>query len=176
MSWLICIGGGIASGKTTLAKALKEALPDSVRLAFGDVVRLRALAEGREPTRQNLQDAGLRLIAEGWPAFVNDLLRHFKNDPEVLIVEGIRHREAVDVLHERLPMRQLLLVYLEVGGDQRRKRLAQIGEAERILNHDVERAVSALRTTADLVLSTDQSTDELVRLVHQLVEERNRQP
>ena len=47
MSWLICIGGGIASGKTTLAKALKEALPDSVRLAFGDVVRLRALAEGR---------------------------------------------------------------------------------------------------------------------------------
>jgi hypothetical protein len=94
----------------------------------------------------------------------------------VLIVEGIRHREAVDVLHERLPMRQLLLVYLEIGGDQRRKRLAQIGEAERILNHEVERAVSALRTTADLVLSTDQSTDELVRLVHQLVEERNRQP
>lgn len=174
MSWLICIGGGIASGKTTLADALQAALPDSVRLAFGEVVRRRVFAEGREPTRQNLQDTGSQLIAEGWLAFVCELLRYLKSDPEVLIVEGVRHREAVDKLHDRLPMRELLLIYLEVGSDQRRQRLAQIGEAEGALDHDVERDVSALSATADLIVTTEQPTDELVRIVRQRVEGRNR--
>ncbi len=174
MSWLICIGGAIASGKTTLAKALQAAFPDSAQLAFGEVIRLRALAEGREPTRQSLQDTGLQLIAEGWPAFVNELLGYLEGNPEVLIVEGLRHRAAVGALHDRLPRRELLVVYLEISSDDRRQRLAQIGEAESALEHDVEQDVTALRTIADLVVTTDQPTEELVQRVRQVVESRSR--
>jgi dephospho-CoA kinase len=174
VSWLICIGGGIASGKTTTAEALQASLPGSARLAFGEVVRRRVLGEGREPTRQNLQDTGLQLIAEGWPSFIDELLRYVEGEPEFLIVEGVRHQEAVNALHDRLPTRELLLVYLEVDCDQRRQRLAHIGEANDTLDHDVERDVSALRTTADLVVTTEQPTDELVQLVRQRVESRNR--
>jgi hypothetical protein len=170
VTWLICLSGGIASGKTTLAEALQVAFPGSARLSFGDVVRRRALAAECEPTRQNLQDMGLQLIAEGWPLFVNDLLSGLTSDPEVLIVEGIRHQEAVDALTERLPTRKLLLVYLDVGSDQQRQRMACLGETEGVTGHDVERNVDDLRATADLAASTEQPVEELVARVCQIVE------
>lgn len=170
MIWLICLGGGIASGKTTLAEALQVTLPSSARLAFGDVVRRRALTAEREPTRQNLQEIGLQLIAEGWPTFVDDLLSDLTSDPKVLIVEGIRHREAVDALTERLPTRKLLLIYVEVDSDQQRQRLAGLGEAEGAIDHEVERDVGDLRATADLVVSTEQPVEELVARVRQVIE------
>lgn len=170
MTWLICLGGGIASGKTTLAEALQVALPGSARLAFGDVVRRHALTAECEPTRQNLQDMGLQLIAEGWPTFVDDLLGDLTSDPEVLIVEGIRHQEAVDALTERLPTRKLLLIYVEIGSEQQRQRLAWLGETEGAIGHDVERDVGDLRATADLVVSTEQPVEKVVARVRQIVE------
>lgn len=170
MTWLICLGGGIASGKTTLAEALQMVFPGSARLAFGDVVRRRVLTAKREPTRQNLQDAGLQLIAEGWSLFVDDLLSDLASDPEVLIVEGIRHQEAVDALTGRLPTRKLLLIYVEVGSEQRRQRLACLGENESVIGHDVERDVGGLRATSDLVVSTEQPVEKLVDQVCQIVE------
>jgi dephospho-CoA kinase len=170
VSSLICIAGGIASGKTTLAEALERALPDSVRLAFGDVVRSRAVAEGKELTRSNLQDIGLQLVAEGWQTFVNELLQALNGEPDVLIVEGIRHREAVGALRDRFPKRELLLVYLVVGNDQQRRRLAQIGETEGALDHNIEQDVDVLRAIADLVVQAEYPTDELVRLVRQRVD------
>lgn len=170
MTWLICLAGGIASGKTTLAEALQGTLPSSARLAFGDVVRRRALTAERELTRQNLQEIGLQLIAEGCSTFVDDLLSDLISDPEVLIVEGIRHQEAVDALAERLPTRTLLLIYLEVNSDQQRQRLAGLGEAEGVIDHEVERDVGDLRAAADLILSTARPVEELVARVRRMVE------
>lgn len=172
MTWLICLSGGIASGKTTLAEALQVAFPGSALLSFGDVVRRRILTAKREPTRQNLQEMGLQLIAEGWSTFVDDLLSDLTSDPEVLIVEGIRHQEAIDALSERLPTRKLLLIYLEVCEDQQRHRLACLGETEGALSHDVERDVGDLHATAGLVVSTEQPVEELVVRVRQIVERR----
>jgi dephospho-CoA kinase len=170
MKWLICLAGGIASGKTTLAGALHAALPDSALLAFGDVVRRRARAAHSEPTRQDLQDTGLRLIGEGWPAFVNELLLEFEGDSSVLIVEGVRHREAVDALRERLHKRRLLLIYIEVSYDQRRERLTRRAESEQALIHDVERDVESLHAIADLVVGTHQPLEDLVAHVCAYVE------
>lgn len=170
MTWLICLSGSIASGKTTLAGALQIAFPCSARLAFGDVVRRRVLIAKRKPTRRNLQDMGLQLIAEGWSPFVDDLLSDLTIDPEVLIVEGIRHQEAVDTLTERLPIRKLLLIYVEVGSKQRRQRLACLGETEGATEHPVERDVNGLRATADLVVSTQQPVEKLVERVRRIIE------
>lgn len=169
MKWLICLAGCIASGKTTLADALHAALPGSVRLAFGDVVRRRASAVRRDPTRQELQETGLQLIREGWPAFIDELLSGLECDPPTLIVEGVRHREAVDALREYLPEWRLFLVYVEAPDDQRRQRLVQRAEQEQALSHEVERGVEALRAVADLMLPSDRPADELVaRIQRQL--------
>ncbi|MGH3770489.1 MAG: hypothetical protein ACRDRW_03670 [Pseudonocardiaceae bacterium] len=172
MTWLVCLCGGIASGKTTLAEALQAALPSSARLTFGDVVRRRVHAAGREPTRQNLQDMGLQLITEGWTRFVDDLLIDLTGDPEVLVVEGIRHQGAVDALNERLPTRKRLVIYLEVGSDQQRYRLTRLGETEGVISHEVERDVDDLRAIADLVVSPEQPVEELVAIVRRIIERR----
>ncbi|MGH3852686.1 MAG: AAA family ATPase [Pseudonocardiaceae bacterium] len=172
MTWLVCLCGGIASGKTTLAEALQTALPNSARLAFGDVVRRHVHAAGREPTRQNLQDMGLQLITAGWMRFVDDLLIDLTDDPEVLIVEGIRHQGAVDALNGRLPTRKRLLIYLEVGRDQQRYRLARLGETEGSIDHEVEREVTDLRAIADLVVSSEQPVVELVTMVRRIIDHR----
>jgi len=169
VNWLICIAGEVASGKTALAAALHAALPGSVRLAFGDVVRRRAAAAGLVPTRRNLQDVGLQLIAAGWTAFVDELISGLDDGPgddlDVVVVEGIRHQEAVDALRERLRPQQCLLVYLNITDEQRRQRLAARVEAESSLRHEVEQHAAALRDTADLVLSGTQPADVLVRQV-----------
>ena len=165
MNWLICLAGEIASGKTTLADALHAALPGSARLAFGDVVRRHTLAAGQEPTRRNLQDTGLRLIAGGWPAFVGDLLGGLDGDPAVLIVEGVRHREAADALAARLRPARHLLVYVEIDDARRGERLAGRSETNTELDHAVERDVTTLRETADLVVSTADPVDVLVTRV-----------
>jgi tRNA A37 N6-isopentenylltransferase MiaA len=169
VNWLICIAGEVASGKTTLAAALQAALPGSVRLAFGDVVRRHAAAARLEPTRRNLQDVGLQLVAAGWAAFVDELATglddHPGDDPDVVVVEGIRHREAVDALRERLQPRHCLLVYLHITDEQRRQRLAARVEAESNLRHEVEQHAPALRDTADLVLLGMQPADILVQRI-----------
>lgn len=87
----------------------------------------------------------------------------------MLIVEGLRHPEAVDALHARLPMRERLLVYLEIDSDRRRQRLTQTGDMGDILSHEVERKVNSLRATANIVVSAEQPTDELVQLVCRLM-------
>lgn len=167
MKWLICLAGGIASGKTTLAGALQASLPGSVRVAFGDVVRRRAMATSPSPSRQALQDAGLHLIQEGWPAFVSALLADIGDEPDLLIVEGVRHQEAVDALRRRLPTHDLLLVYADVPDDLRRQRLDQLGEHQESLSHAVERDVESLRGVADLVVDTRNPASELAALICQ---------
>lgn len=46
MSWLICIGGSIANGKTTLAAALQVALPNAVRLHLATLSGAALLPRG----------------------------------------------------------------------------------------------------------------------------------
>jgi dephospho-CoA kinase len=172
VKWLICLAGGIASGKTTLAAALHAALPGSARLAFGDVVRRRAQAMYPEPTRRELQETGLQLIHEGWLAFVGELLSELEGNPSVLIVEGVRHREAVDTLREQLHERRVLLVYVEAPDSQRNERLVQRAESEQTLTHEVESDVESLRAIADLVVETDQPSEDLVAAVNDYMEEQ----
>jgi dephospho-CoA kinase len=165
VSWLICLTGGIASGKTTLADALRAALPGAVRLSFGDVVRRRAQATCAEPTREHLQETGLQLIREGWVSFVDELLSGLEGDPAVLVVEGVRHREAVDTLRTRQPTRRLLLVYVEIADQHRQVRLARRAEPDHVLTHNVERDVESLRAVADVVVQGHRPVDELVAIV-----------
>jgi hypothetical protein len=165
VSWLICLAGGIASGKTTLANALQAELPDAVRLSFGDVVRRRTQATYAEPTREQLQETGLQLLREGWPLFVDELLSDLEGDPAALVVEGVRHREAVETLRTRLPARRLLLVYVEIADQQRQVRLAQRAESDQVLTHTVERDAESLRAVADIVVQGHRPVDELVAIV-----------
>jgi dephospho-CoA kinase len=138
VSALICLAGGIASGKTTVTQELAVALPNCSVRSFGDVVRSQARAEGLPLDRATLQAIGLRLIAAGWCAFVDELVAELPPDAEVLIVDGVRHREAVDELRRRFPDAALRLVYLYADEATVRARLHERGDEPAALLHQVE--------------------------------------
>lgn len=169
MKATICISGGIASGKTTLARALAGCLHDSAVRSFGDVVRQQALKEGKPLDRATLQAVGLSLIAAGWPSFINALLKDLPSRIEYLVVEGVRHREAVDEIASRNLSQKLLIVYLQV--DQTLQSARQLDRGEEFLGnaHAVESSLGEVQAVANLVIDGGLPVREIVDAVVQLL-------
>jgi dephospho-CoA kinase len=165
--WLVGLAGGIASGKTTLAAALHNTIAGSQLLAFGDVVRRHAAAAGLEPTRQSLQATGAKLVAAGWPAFVDELTADLSDSTETVIVDGIRHIAAYETLRARLIPDHSLLAYLQVDEASLTSRMAHRGESTTDLDHAVESEVPAVARAADVILNANRPLERLVAEVMQ---------
>jgi dephospho-CoA kinase len=162
MRSIICLAGRIASGKTTIAQALAKTWPNSSICSFGDVVRRHAEAEGLPLDRATLQEVGLRLITEGWPTFVGELLVDVPRDAEVLIVDGVRHVEPVEELRHRFPTVPVRLVFLDADQVTVRQRLAVRGESTDALAHTVEADLQRVAMAADLIIDTSQPMSNVV--------------
>jgi dephospho-CoA kinase len=162
MKAIVCISGEIASGKTTIARALAEHFRDVTVRSFGDVVREQALSEGKLLDRATLQEVGLSLVAAGWPSFVDALLEGLPPSIELLVVEGIRHREAVDEIARRNLSDKLLIVYLQVDPQVQAARQQDRGESFRSRTHTVEFSLSEVQAMADLVVDGSLSVGEIV--------------
>jgi dephospho-CoA kinase len=163
---VVCVAGGMGAGKSTLARKLADRFPGSTVRAFGDVVRARAAADGLAQDRATLQELGLRLVAEGWPAFVDELLEDFEvQDEGLLVVEGIRHAAAVKEVRRHFPDIPVLLAYLklnEMSADERlRERDGVVGGRD----HVVESEVEQLEEMADMVLDAAQAVAASVEAI-----------
>jgi dephospho-CoA kinase len=165
MTAVVCISGGIASGKTTLAQALAEQLPDVAVRSFGDVVRHRARLQGKPLDRASLQAVGLELIANGWESFVEVLLEDAPLEISVLIVDGIRHREAVEELQRRYVHGQFVTVYLKINPAEQRARIKQRGESLTKRTHTVEASLPEVEALAELVIDGSQPVAETVQAI-----------
>lgn len=165
MRLLLCLAGEIASGKTTLAEALRDSFVGSAQVEFGEVVRRQVSEAGMEPSRQSLQDMGQSLVAADWPSFVALLAGGVAGDPDVLIIDGIRHVQALDALRAQFPNRRTVLVFLDSDDRQRQARLAERGEDASSLSHPVERAIEDVRNIADLVLPAAKTVAEHVQYI-----------
>lgn len=151
MSTVLAIAGSIGSGKTTLADALVSQIPDSQARAFGDVVRTETKRRGLPESRSAWQETGANLIAAGWNKFVGILL----SPPlvgEVLVVDGVRHVEAVDELKRQLPAARVVLVYVRSPAEVVANRVASRGENLGVLEHTVESQLPDVLVRADLVV------------------------
>ena len=164
---MLCLAGGIASGKTTLARGLHEAVPGSGVVSFGDVVRRRVAELGLSQDRASLQRVGEQLIAAGWSTFVAALLRDVEPGSNLLIVDGVRHVEALDALRAAVPQVPQRLVYVAVEEAVQRRRLAARGESVEALAHPMEQNLDTLRARADLVVASDRSIRDVL---HQILD------
>lgn len=162
MKFLVCVSGGIASGKTTLAETLCGR-QGGIRLAWGDAVRRRAMDEDLPATRESLQDVGLKMVGEGWESFVRELCKDFsRDDADLLVVEGIRHVDALRALKTRFPDRKSIVVFVDIDPELRSERVARRGEMLDALIHPVESDLENVRSAADLVLDGGEPVDTLV--------------
>lgn len=167
---VIGVAGGIGSGKTVFARLLAERLGAAV-VSFGDYVRGEAAQRGLDGDRETLQLLGERLIAElGWPVFTAAVLAPWDRQTH-LVVEGVRHVDAVSAIGAAVAPHMFRLVFLEADAALRTARIAarDSGADGRLAKHDshsTERDVhSKLRSLADVVLEARLPPEELARQV-----------
>ncbi len=163
MSVVVAISGQLRAGKTTLAVSLADAL-ECPRASFGDYVRASAKRRGIPQDRVTLQDLGERLIAEeGWPRFCEHTLAQAGTNARQapLVVEGVRHLDALTALRELLAPTRVVLVYVEPDNEE--QRVARVrseadGDAElaAVEEHSTERDTKdVLRDAADMTVHAD---------------------
>jgi dCTP diphosphatase len=167
MRAVVCLAGGIASGKTTLAQALTASSRRTHRCSFGDVVRQQARMQQAPLDRATLQGVGTALVAAGWPAFVDLLLEGAPELTDLLVVDGIRHVEAVTELARRFPDTPVKLVFLHADPATIAARLRGRGEPDTVLDHPIESSLHDVAACCDLQLDSCLPVDELVTQINQ---------
>ena len=174
---VLAFAGRIASGKSTLSTGVARAL-GWPRVSFGDSVRQVARRRGLEESRAVLQEVGATLIAQGWEAFCHAVLGQVAWAPgQPLIVDGIRHAEALEVLRQLVAPSELRLVFIAVNEPTRATRLRQreIPDREtvqRVEEHSTEAQVgTVLPGMADFLVDGARPLEgllqEIVRWVQQ---------
>ena len=169
MKHVICLAGGVGTGKTTIAEALSERLRPSAIRSFGAIVRATARRVGLPLDRQSLQVVGSRLVQQGWSAFVDKLLSDVPDDVDFLIIDGIRHVEAVTEIRRRWSPIPVHLVLLRADDAVVAERLRQRHEDVAASDHETESHFDELASLATLTLDTgyevERNTARVVDLV-----------
>lgn len=160
----IGVAGRIGSGKTTLAGELASQLA-CPQASFGEFVRSVAQTRGLDSTdRTLLQDLGNELIAQGWAPFVEAVLRHAEYSSGLVVIDGIRHRTAIETLRSLLEPTPLVVVAVDISDEQRRNRLRERGLESYDVNsadsHANESEVDSVIRAADFVVSAQLTVDE----------------
>lgn len=168
---MLCFSGAIGSGKTTVSTAVAAAL-GWPRASFGDHVRIAALQRYGDTSRVNLQKMGAELITSlGWESFCREVLVRGGWQPgRPMVVDGIRHAEAIIMLRTLAAPLSAVLVHLRVEDDVRRERLEERGKValgqEHIASADKHSTEIQVHTTlhalADHVLDATSSIEEIV--------------
>jgi cytidylate kinase len=154
--FVIGVSGGIASGKTVFARLLAYRLGADFA-SFGDYVRFQAARMGLGIDRLSLQVLGERLIAEmGWDAFTAAVLSDWAGQRH-LVVDGVRHVEAVSALRAAIAPNLVCLVFLDADFETRKtrasKRSSDAAHLDVYDTHSTELSVhSDLPSLADVVL------------------------
>jgi len=157
-SIILAFSGQIGSGKSTISCLVADELGWK-HTSFGDYVRTVARDRNLELSREILQDLGSRLINEGWEHFCKAVLEQaqFKAG-EYLVVDGVRHTEALNTIRDMTYPSIVFLIYIQLEPSKRQKRLeikglTDKGVIRRIEEHSTEKQVQTiLPQVADLIV------------------------
>lgn len=165
---ILGFSGCIASGKSTLSIRIASCL-EWERVSFGDYVRSVAQNQGIEVSRKVLQSVGASLINQGMERFCRSVLGQANwRLGQPLIIDGIRHVEAVSVLRRLVFPSQLLIIFIAVNEQTRESRLIEKGltqyeELQQIDKHSTEVEVQTrLKGMADLIVDGNKQVEQLV--------------
>jgi len=162
--WIIAFSGLPQTGKTTLARRLADYLQCKF-VSFGDFVRNEARKAGiPNPIRKDLQDIGQRLVEADVIAFCRAVLQTVSFSPgEQIVIDGVRHIEALQAISSVSPGQAIKLIYLFAPLEIRTARCtpdAIDSELAAIDSHEVESQTECeLRDLADVVIDASANVD-----------------
>lgn len=154
---VIGVAGRVGSGKSSLATVLSEQSGWPV-VRFSDYLKHLAAERGIVSDRESLQRLGVECIEAGWGRFCSAVLEFGGWRPgDSVIVEGIRHPEAVGALNAVAAPGRVFLVFLAADDVviQARIRVRDGSEVElqKIESHPSDGGVGErLHAVTDIVL------------------------
>ena len=174
----VAFAGPIGSGKSTISHLVANKLRWK-RVSFGDYVRAVARDRKLDESRRVMQDLGSNLINEGWDHFCKAVLEQvqFKKG-ECLVVDGIRHIEALNTIRDLVHPSNVFLIYIQLKPSQRQKRLkvkgfANKNEMKQIEEHPTEKQVqTTLPMVADLLVDGSKPEVQIVNTIVEWIESK----
>jgi dephospho-CoA kinase len=156
--------GSIASGKSSLSLLVAKEL-NWPYVSFGDYIRSVARFRGLPESRQVLQALGQSLIEEGWEQFCRLVLNQVPWKPgQALVIDGVRHTEAIITLRRLISPAELLVIYISTSEAVRKIRAFERGETlvQDVQDHPTEIQVkNQLPQMADLIVDGDKPITEI---------------
>ena len=165
MNIILCFSGGIGSGKSSISSELAKKL-NWRKTGFGDYLRQYSKKQGLDPTRETLQKLGVEKISQGWDSFCSDVLK-FENweNGDDLIIDGIRHIDAIKTLEKITHPSILKLFYLQLDIDKRAERISNVTNFEELKKQETHSTETEVKTVllerADLVLDSNLPISEI---------------
>jgi len=176
-SLILTFSGPIGSGKSTLSKSVAQSLGWK-HSSFGHYVRELASQRGVGNSREALQRLGASLIEEkGWDNFCRSVLAQVDwAAGQNIVLDGIRHIEALDSLRIITKPSKILLVLLALSGPElaaRRSGREVFENLKRVESHSTEeQVINLLPQRADLIVDGRRRLEDVVNEVVQWVQER----
>lgn len=123
-SFLVCFSGKIASGKTSISRAVASRL-DCDRACFGGYLREKIAREGGDPaSRESLQNLGQRQIESDAELFCRAVLATGNFVPgEDFVLDGIRHIAVLSHLVQIAAPSEVCLIFIDAAVELRQSRV-----------------------------------------------------
>jgi len=130
-------------------------------------------------SREALQDAGASLVEQGWDQFCRSVVAQAGWEPgQPLVIDGIRHAEAMDSLRALVAPAVLYLVFVDADRATREARLRERGDVDREQLERIERHSTELQlqtivpSMANLTVDGTRPVRDLVREIAGWVQNR----
>jgi shikimate kinase len=176
---MLAFSGPMRSGKSSVSWQIAKIL-NWPRASFGEYIRMQARREGRSESRESLQHLGSFLIkTQGWEKFCRSVLEQSDWRPgEPIVVDGIRHLEALETMRHLTALSEVHLVYVSLDEYTQAQRMlgnevATVEDLQRVEADPTEEQVkTVLPKIADVTVDGTQPQEELVREIISIVDHR----
>ena len=165
----VVLVGEIASGKTSLARALEDELAFSCVSTREIVSQLIGVPDFRTGSRRDFQEAAARFInTESGPStLAEQIMKRIGPSNTSVVIDGVRHSQTLDVLRKCIA--DLVVLFVESPRDKafnnyrmRRGKLVSLDEFREVRHHPVEEQIAKLRHHADANLFNGGSVRDMV--------------
>lgn len=171
---VIGLSGQLGSGKTSLASILSQRT-SWPKAGFGDYLRHIAIERGLGTDRASLQQLGEEQIALGWENFCSTVLNHHGwKRGRGLVVDGIRHVDAVQTLNRLIYPQSIFHVHLAINEELRHTRLVSRDGTQALLGNSEEHSTEvdvkeALPKTANMIVDAARPVEHLADEIMEVV-------
>ncbi len=164
---IISISGKICSGKSYVADIISKQYGFPIA-SFGGYLKQYCKTNNLPFSRGALQSLGENFIKENPQQFLIDVLNFYKNEKEIIILEGIRHKVILQLIKK--DNKNSISIFIDADKRTRYSRYKKRDSSKHITfnqfiafdDHPVENEINSLKEYCDLTLNTTKDSSNIL--------------